>query len=771
MYLAKKTVNFYGVVKPSSITLFLILVSCSLQAGLLIVDRHRSAFSIIIPARPDQQETRAADLLQQYLFRISNCKLPVERSDEENGRDALIIRNSPEVQDPDGFVIRTKGNQLFILGGSHKGCIYGVVDLLERYLGCRKFSPDDEVVPTNDMIYLPDLDYADAPVNQVRIINGNFCRDEDYLDWQRLNTIDELYAQGYYVHTMNRLIPWEDFFEDHPGYFALVNGKRIIDQPCLSHPDVLRITVEKLREEMKRQPNKTLWSVSQNDNPSYCQCPACQKIIREEGTPAGPVIRFVNAVADSFPDKTISTLAYTYSRKAPRRTRPRPNVQVMLCTIELNRSLPIAFDTTSASFLDDMKEWGEICSHLYLWDYTVNFNHHVSPFPNLHILQPNIQLFCEHNIHEHFQQSNTGNGHEFSELKSYLIARLLWNPDVNADSVMTVFLEGYYGAAAPYLNNYLHHLSHEIVQSDERLDIYEHPTAHQNSVLSLRNVNEYNRLFDQAEKAVQEDPIILLHVMTARLSLQYAIMEIGKNDMFGPRGWYVRQGDDFILRKEKEETFEKFMQICREAGVQTLNESGLTPDAYAAATRRFIDVQVRGNLAFRKKVTASPLPAAKYSGGDLSALTNGVFGANDFKAHWLGWEGEDFTLDLDLGEVKPVDTIQISTLYDPKSWIFHPRKVVCKVSEDGENYRDFGEQEVTGDQREEPVTRTFLFTNAGSEIRDAGSMIADPISGIRHPESDIRFIRFHVYGLLKNPDWHPSAGGACWVFVDEVVTR
>lgn len=37
--------------------------------------------------------------------------------------------------------------------------------------------------------------------------------------------------------------------------------------------------------------------------------------------------------------------------------------------------------------------------------------------------------------------------------------------------------------------------------------------------------------------------------------------------------------------------------------------------------------------------------------------------------------------------------------------------------------------------------------------------------------SNIRFIRFRVSGLLQNPDWHPSAGGACWVFVDEVVVR
>jgi hypothetical protein len=452
-------------------------------------------------------------------------------------------------------------------------------------------------------------------------------------------------------------------------------------------------------------------------------------------------------VAREFPGKTISTLAYQYSRQAPAVTKPCANVQVMLCTIELNRSKSIAEDPGSISFIKDMTDWGKICNHIYLWDYTVNFSHHVAPFPNLHVLQPNIRLFTSHNIHEHFQQTNTGNGHEFSELKSYVIARLLWDPEVNADSVVDGFLQGYYGVAAPWMGQYIHRLTNEMEKSGERLDIYEHPTAHQNSVLSLPNTNEFSRLFDLAEKAAMNDPVRLLHVRTARLPLQYAIMEIGKNDMFGPRGWYTEQGDDFLLNNEMTEQLEAFNMVCGKAKVQSLNESGLTPQEYYEATRRFIDVQVKGNMAFRKKVTAVPLPAVKYSKGDLAILTNGVFGANDFKAHWLGWEGENFVLTLDLEQVQNIDTICISTLFDSKSWIFHPAAIACYISENGTDYHQVGEHSVEGDQRNEPVTRNFSF----------------------YPKQfPVRFVRFEVTGLLKNPGWHPSAGGGCWVFVDEV---
>ena len=104
----------------------------------------------------------------------------------------------------------------------------------------------------------------------------------------------------------------------HPEYFSWMNGKRIKDQLCLSHPDVLKLAIETLAAEIAAQPDREVWSVSQNDNFSYCQCPDCRKAIEEEGSPAGPIIRFVNQVAARFPDKIISTLAYQYSRQAPK---------------------------------------------------------------------------------------------------------------------------------------------------------------------------------------------------------------------------------------------------------------------------------------------------------------------------------------------------------------------------------------------------------------------------------------------------------------------
>jgi hypothetical protein len=502
---------------------------------------------------------------------------------------------------------------------------------------------------------------------------------------------------------------------------------------------------------MAAQPDKQIWSVSQNDNLSYCQCPECRKTIDEEGSPAGPVIRFVNRVAALFPDKTISTLAYQYSRPAPRLTPPAPNVQVMLCTIELNRSLPIDEDPSSRSFVRDIKDWSRICGNLYLWDYTVNFSHHVSPFPNLHVLQPNIRFFVRHGVRQHFQQTNTSPGHEFSELKSYLLARLLWNPEADASAVMNEFLNGYYGKAGPFIRGDIDALRGALERTGAKLDIYEPPAVHAGDYLSAADVSAYNSLFEKAEAAAAGDPAVLGRVRTARLPLMYAMLEIGKNDMFGPRGFYAEKGGRFSAKPEMARLLDEFYARCEAGGVRTLSESGLTPRDYYDAAKRFIDVQVEGNLAFRRPVAADPLPSPKYANGDLSILTNGVRGAGDCKVHWLGWEGLDFTLTLDLGKPVAAREISLSTLSDFRSWILHPDRVACSVSSDGSSFHDVGAIAVEGDHQGEEVIRPFAWKG--------------PFSG------SVRFVRFRIEGTKRLPDWHVSAGGPSWVFVDEIVVR
>lgn len=731
--------------------IFLLLLS-SCQQNISIVKDGISEYSIIIPEKASRADSTAAQYLSKYIIQMSGAELKVSSDTLAPSDFEICIGNTNRHSYPydgfqaDAFLITPEEEKIFIAGGSHKGTIYGVIELLEVW-GCRRFSPDEIFIPQRSDLNLAPVKIFDKPANTLRIINGKMTSDAEFADWLRITTIPEVAPPGYYVHTFHRLIPREEFFDDHPEYFAWLGNKYSFDQPCPSNQEVKKLIIERLGKEMDEHPEFDIWSVSQNDNFTYCQCDKCMAVIEEEGSPAGPIIRLVNDVAAEYPDKIIATLAYQFSRSAPLKTKPADNVLVRLCTIELNRSRPIKDDSLSQSFVKDISDWGQICRNIYLWDYTINFNHSVSPFPNLHVLQPNLQFFYENNVRWQFPQSNLQTGHEFVELKAQLLSGLMWDPYLDADSLKKDFFDHYYEEAAPLMKAYAERMEEELIKTGKILYIYEPPNNHSKGYLSVENVAFYNELFNKAEAAVAAKAVILNRVQRSRLPLQYAMMEIGKNDMFGPRGWYDEIDGKFVLRQDMEETLEDFYRVCKDNEITTLNERSLTPDIYYKSTKRFIDVKVEGNLAFRKEVTVSPPAAEKYAGGQASILTDGVQGAHDFNVHWLGWWGEDAVITVDLEEVVNPERIEIGTLWDGRSWILHPAAITCSASKDGEEYFDLGLYEIEGDQQSEENTRKNTFDPDGNEIR---------------------FIRFDIKGFGKLPKWHASEGEPAWFFVDEI---
>ena len=134
------------------------------------------------------------------------------------------------------------------------------------------------------------------------------------------------------------------------------------------------MAIEQVRQWIKDAPEATFFSVSQNDWGNYCQCPNCTALAEHEGSQSGPLIEFVNAIADAlkddYPNVTIDTLAYQYTRKPPKYTRPRPNVCVRLCSIECCFAHPLESDPFNATFVADIRDWAKICNRLYIWDYT-----------------------------------------------------------------------------------------------------------------------------------------------------------------------------------------------------------------------------------------------------------------------------------------------------------------------------------------------------------------------------------------------------------------
>ncbi|MFZ5517649.1 MAG: DUF4838 domain-containing protein [Candidatus Zhuqueibacterota bacterium] len=733
---------------------------CSDIHVLELTKNRTTRYSIIISESATPIERQAASELQTYIKQISGAEIPIQSDTTATGKFEIIIgetnrqeRAAADSLGDDGFTIKTFNDKLVIIGGKRKGALCGVYSFIETSLGCRKYSATVSLIPRNEEIKINPINDTQAPYFHYREIHYLEAMDRGYSEWHKLHSrADRLEDWGMWVHTFQRLVPAGTYFKTHPEYFSLLGGKRIPNgQLCLSNPDVFSILVKNLRDLIEKQPEAHYWSVSQNDNYNECQCEACQKLNQKFGGSSGTLVDFVNRVAAEFPDKTISTLAYQYSRSAPTGVTPKPNVNIMLCSIECNRSEAIATDSTSADFRRDIEAWAKLTDTILMWDYVVQFRNMVSPFPNLRVLQPNIRFFAKNRVRMMFQQGCGANIGEFGELRTYIIAKLLWNPDADVDAIMTDFLNGYYGAAGPYIRKYIDAMHDALEASHDNLNIYGYPYDGIDSYLRPELIAAYSELFDRAEAAVRDQPEFSERVKTARLPLEFAILDISLRDVNADLSYFDKSEKGWTVKPAMRQRLENFVRQAEKAGIRLLEENGTTPQHYLKSVQQLLRVSVQGNLAFGKPVTLNTRHSEKYPVGGGSALTNGLHGPNDYHYNWLGFEDEHLEAIIDLGQSHPIQRIQTTFLQQWYAWIWLPEFVEFSISEDGEHFDLVNQVKNTiPDTQPEAFTQQFQTEVSGKSAR---------------------YIKVFASSRLKCPGWHIGVGGKAWIFIDEIVVE
>ncbi|MDN3687871.1 DUF4838 domain-containing protein [Cyclobacterium jeungdonense] len=611
--------------KIISLLLAFSFLASGLAQELTLVKNRKSDFTIIIPEHPSVEEVHGAKVLQHYLLKISGAQLPVKTDKGLPGQNEILIGSviRPETalvpydqMGRDGIYIRNNGRQLILTGGPKKGVVYAVYTFLEEYLNCKKYTSSFEVVPKQKTISIPAIDELQVPDFTFREVFYNDAYDSKFMDWHKLHSHGERGNSpsewGYWVHTFHNFLNPAEYGESHPEYFSFYEGKRHAglvpswdgksvqpeSQLCLSNPEVLDIVCQNLQKAIDERPEALYWSVSQNDNVNYCQCEHCaaldakyaafapeDKMYATHGSqyPAlgmGSLLTFINKVAERFPDKIISTLAYQYTRVPPKNLVPRDNVNIMLCSIESTRNEPI--ESGDPDFSEDLKGWAQLTDNILVWDYNIQFANLLAPFPNLRTLQPNISFLRNNNVSAVFAQGNIQSGGESAELRAYLLAKLLWNPDLDVDREMKDFLNAYYGKAAPFVNDYIN-LLHDNNKgfTGRKMSIFGSPIQEGDSFLSPELIANYNALFDKAEKAVRKNPEQLTRVKSARLPVYFAMLEIMKEKSAGNWETFQEQGKRKArLPDEVSQLLYEFYYLCMDAQVSRIAEWHTTPSEY-----------------------------------------------------------------------------------------------------------------------------------------------------------------------------------------------
>jgi hypothetical protein len=730
----------------------------------LTQEDETTRYRIIIPVTPTEHEKKAAGVLQDYLLQISGAAIPVIHADKAVSPYEIVLGQNERLDEldiginlndlkKDGFYIKTDSLRLIIAGGSKKGTLYGVYSFLESYLGCRMYSPGIKLIPEIKKIEFDAIDDLQVPDIDYRSTHYRVTWDAEYIDWHKLSH-DENGGRkdwGMWVHTFHTLVPPDKYFADHPEYFSEVNGKRLPTQLCLTNPDVLKVTIQNLRKIIAKNPEATYWSVSQNDNRNYCTCDNCKALDEREGSPSGSIIHFVNQVADQFPDKMISTLAYEYGRKAPKTLRPRENVNIMLCSIEVFRDKSIEEDPTSADFMRDVMEWGKIAKDIIVWDYVIQFPNLISPFPNLQVLQPNIQFFVRNGVTAMFEQGNREVGGEFAELRAYLISKLLWDPEADVDSLMNDFLTGFYGAGGAHIRNYIDEMREALLESEMHLRIFGSPNEAADTYLTPPLIDRYEDLFDEAEAAVADSAELLERVRIARLPLEFAIMEQAKKVYAGERGLFHKVDGKWEVRTEIRSKIDPFADLCIRQGVTRVKEWSTSPDEYRTSMYRLFAQGMNEHLAFGKKVIFVSPDSSRLREDAGKMLTDGIRGGHDYAYNWLRFSGQNLEVIIDLEEIKEVKRME-SAYFQYGYWLrLFPEKVEYFTSEDGAQFDLAGQ-----------VENTLPIDQYGGQQRD---FIAE------FEPRNARYVKVIAHTIGNTPDWHPGAGRPANILIDEIVVE
>ncbi|MCK5862529.1 MAG: DUF4838 domain-containing protein, partial [Candidatus Hydrogenedentes bacterium] len=286
--------------------------------ALVIAEDGVARMTIVVSVTASPSTRYAAEELQRFLGEMTGAAIPLVTDDAPPAPSEIWVGNNQRLHDAnilidydalgtEGYVIRTRTPHIFIAGGEPRGTLYGVYGFLEDHLGCRWFTPEVSTIPKAKVLAVLPIDEVRKPVLEYREPFVYECFDGDWAARNRVNSSNarleahhggKVTYQGF-VHTFDGLVPPEKYFDEHPEYFSLIQGKRRKErtQLCCTNEDVIALVTEEVRRRMAAHPEATVFSVSQNDWHNYCECEKCTALAEAEGSQMAPVLKLVNHVA------------------------------------------------------------------------------------------------------------------------------------------------------------------------------------------------------------------------------------------------------------------------------------------------------------------------------------------------------------------------------------------------------------------------------------------------------------------------------------------
>lgn len=425
--------------------------------------------SICIKTGQNTTEYTAAGYLTEYA-----AKLGFAVSDNADLAVSIERDGSPD----DGFSISLTRDRLDIRGGK-RGVIYAVFSFLET-LGCRFFTHTIEKLPDGD-VHVGEFSRSECSPFEFRDVLSNGATERVWSLKQKLNSnlwntrkFTALDGGGYMyagipAHSLTGEFLLKPYVESHPEYFSLVDGVRKTDckgQICMTNEEAIKAAAEEACLLLRKNPDKNIVSVSQGDNDNFCQCDACRKATEEQGLMRlyfGVVNKIAAIIKKEFPKAIVHTFAYAKLCESID-FKLEDNIMVQYC---YGKCATHAIDDEDCKWnrktAAQLKKVCGACNNVHVWNYTNCFKHELFEYPFIHNFRRNFRFFAETGVRGIFNEGmhRSAEDTDFAvtmELRSYLLARLMWNPYMTEEQFrtdMSEFCHAFYGDGGDHIVEYL----------------------------------------------------------------------------------------------------------------------------------------------------------------------------------------------------------------------------------------------------------------------------------------------------------------------------
>lgn len=486
-------------------------------------------------------ERTAAEELIRYLELATSTKVRLEAEEGaiHVGPTALAraVGPDPASLGPEEWVIMAREGRLFLYGGRPRGTLYAVFRYLEDHVGVRWWTPRDEHIPRFEWTAPPEIYRRGMPAFVYRDIfgiegprrfhalnrlNGNFSKLPDEYGGA------ESYGPPRHVHNFFDYIPPDTYFESNPEYFSEKAGLRYAEggQLCLTEPGLLDEVRGRLVKHIDSS-SARLFSFSQNDWGGACDCDSCRALASRTGGQSGPVVEFVNALAEAIeevhPEVMLDTLAYDHTMVPPRGLKLRHNVVVRFSGFHArDRSKPVT-DRANRAVRQALEGWKEVAAHLRVWEYAVSYGPDGDlPLANLAVLARDLRFYHSAGVEGIFLQHDFPVSADMRDLKLWVLSKLMEEPGRDLEQLVEDFTDGFYGPAGRYVRRYRGLLRR---RAEGRAGfIGYHARAADYVHLDRKFLLRAQRIFDRAVRRVRGDRVLEQRLDHARLSLDRATL-------------------------------------------------------------------------------------------------------------------------------------------------------------------------------------------------------------------------------------------------------